>query len=248
MLEINAETRKILRKKVKNLRDKGSIPAVLYGAKVKSTPLKISYNSFKKLYKEAGESTIIKLKIKNYSNDKQSDSNSKEEVKNVLIYDVEKNPVSGKFTHVDFYAVRMDKTITTEVPLVFKGESPAVEVDDGVLVKNIVEVEIEALPINLPHEIEVDISSLKSFDDAIHIKDLSIGEGVKILAEPDEVVASVVPPRSEEELAALEKEVEEVKEVEREGEEEKEVSIAEETEKSEKSDTSSEKLEQKEEK
>ena len=136
--------------------------------------------------------------------------------KNVLIYDVSKDPVTDKFTHIDFYAVRMDKLITTEVPLVFEGESLVVETEDGVLVKNITEVEVEALPTDLPREIKVDISTLRTFDDLIHIKDLRVSEGVKILAEPEEMIASVTPPRSEEELAALEEEVEEkIEEVEK---------------------------------
>jgi large subunit ribosomal protein L25 len=208
MLELNAKIRETLGKKVKSLRKEGIIPAVFYGPKTKSIPLEIDYSEFEKIYKEAGESTVVKLKVK--------DKEKKEEVKNVLIYDVAKNPVSDKFIHIDFYQVRMDKLITTEVSLVFKGESPVVEVEEGVLVKNITEVEVEALPVNLPREIEVDISILETFDDLIYIKDLKVSEGVKILAEPEEVVASVIPPRSEEELAALEEEVEEkVEEVEK---------------------------------
>jgi large subunit ribosomal protein L25 len=203
MIEINAKIRKTLGKKVKTLRKEGIIPAVLYGTKVKSTPLEIDYNEFEKVYKEAGESTIVKLKVEKAD-------------KNVLIYDVSKDPVTDKFTHIDFYAVRMDKLITTEVPLVFEGESLVVETEDGVLVKNITEVEVEALPTDLPREIKVDISTLRTFDDLIHIKDLKVSEGVKILAEPEEMIVSVIPPRSEEELAALEEEVEEkVEEVEK---------------------------------
>jgi len=208
MLEINAKIRETLGKKVKTLRKEGIIPAVLYGEKVKSTPLEIDYNEFEKVYKEAGESTIVKLK-------------TRKEGKNVLIYDVSKDPVTDKFTHIDFYAVRMDKLITTEVPLVFEGESLVVETEDGVLVKNITEVEVEALPTDLPREIKVDISTLRTFDDLIHIKDLKVSEGVKILAEPEEMIVSVIPPRSEEELAALEEKVEEkVEEVEKVEEEE----------------------------
>lgn len=215
MIEINAKIRETLGKKVKTLRKEGIIPAVLYGTKVKSTPLEIDYNEFEKVYKEAGESTIVKLKVKS--------KEKKEESKNVLIYDVSKDPVTDKFTHIDFYAVRMDKLITTEVPLVFEGESLVVETEDGVLVKNITEVEVEALPTDLPREIKVDISTLRTFDDLIHIKDLKVSQGVKILAEPEEMIVSVIPPRSEEELAALEEKVEEkVEEVEKVEEEEEE--------------------------
>lgn len=220
MLELNAKIRETLGKKVKSLRKQGIIPAALYGAKIKSMLLGIDYNEFEKIYEQAGESTIIKLKV-------QSQKSKVSESRNVLIYDVNQEPVTDKFIHIDFYQVRMDKLITVEVPLVFEGESPAVETEDGVLIKNITEVEVEALPANLPHEIKVDISTLKTFEDSIHIKDLKIFEEAKILAEPEEVVVSVIPPRSEEELAALEEEVEEkVEEVEKAGEEE-EPSVAE---------------------
>lgn len=232
MLELNAKTREILGKKVKVLRKKGVIPAVVYGEKVKSMPLEVGYKEFENIYKIGGESTIIKLKIG-------------KEAKNVLIYDVSKDPVSGKFIHVDFYVVRMDKVITAEVHLVFEGESPAVETEEGTLVKNITEVEVEALPANLPSELKVDISVLKTFDDLIHIKDLKVSQDVKILAEPDEVVASVTPPRSEEELAALEEKVEEeVEEVEKVGEDEEEEVVEEEKKEEKKEEKEEEKKEE----
>ena len=159
MLELNAKIREISGKKVKTLRKQGIIPAVLYGAKIKPISLEIDYNEFEKIYKEAGESTILELKIG-------------KELKNVLIYNTSRDPVSDKIIHADFYQVRMDELITTKVPLVFEGSSPAVEIKDGVLVKNITEVEVEALPANLPHEIKVDISILKTLEDLIYIKDL----------------------------------------------------------------------------
>lgn len=225
MLELSAKVRKILGKKVKSLRKKGLIPAVLYGAKVKPIPLEVDYNEFEKLYKEAGESTIIKLKVE--------DSDSKTNEKNVLIHDVVRDPISNKFTHIDFYAIRMDKPITAEIPLVFEGEAPAVKELDGVLVKNIFHLEVKALPANLPRELKVDISSLKTFDDIIHIKDIEVPEGVEILANPDEVVALVTPPRTEEELKALEEETVEEKPEEVEEKEKPEEEAGEEKEKEE---------------
>jgi len=216
--ELKAKVREVLGRKVKTLRKKGIIPAVVYGLKAKSIPLEIDYSEFEKVYKEAGESTVIKLK-------------TGKESKNVLIYDVAMDSVSDKFIHVDFYEVRMDKPITAVVPLVFEGEAPAVKNLEGVLVKNITEIEVEALPANLPHEIKVDISVLKTFDDLIHIKDLKIPDGVKISINPDEIVALVSPPRSDEELKSLEEKVEEkIEEVAKVGEEEKAAEAVEEEE------------------
>ena len=222
--ELKAKVREVLGRKVKTLRKKGIIPAVVYGLKAKSIPLEIDYSEFEKVYKEAGESTVIKLKVK-------SQKSKVDELKNALIYDVAMDSVSDKFIHVDFYEVRMDKPITAVVPLVFEGEAPAVKNLEGVLVKNITEIEVEALPANLPHEIKVDISVLKTFDDLIHIKDLKIPDGVKISINPDEIVALVSPPRSDEELKSLEEKVEEkIEEVAKVGEEEKAAEAVEEEE------------------
>ena len=126
----------------------------------------------------------------------------------MIIYDSQKDPVSEKFTHIDFFQVRMDEKIEKEIELVFVGESPAVKETGGVLVKNLDKVEISCLPADLPSSIEVDISSIKAFDDYIYVKDLKVGRGVEIKVDPETVVALVAPPRSDEELEALEQKVE----------------------------------------
>ena len=120
----------------------------------------------------------------------------------------------------------MDEKIKAKVPFIFIGESPAVKADGGILVRAMQEVEIEALPQDLPKEIKVDISPLRTFEDKIHVKDLVLGGGIKDLAGLDETVALVAPPRSEKELAELEtKPVETVGEVKVAGEEEKEAAL-----------------------
>jgi len=203
-MELNAQIRG---ESLKTLRKKGFIPAVVYGEGEKNISIQVDYHAFRKVLEQAGESTIIQLKIG-------------DEIKNVLIHDVAKDPVSDKFIHVDFYQIRMDKAITTEVPLVFEGESEAVKTLEGTLIKTITEVEVEAMPKDLPHELKVDISVLKTFDDHIKIKDLKLPEGVTLKEDPEEVIASVTPPRTEEELAELEeKPEEEIKEAEKVGEE-----------------------------
>lgn len=209
-IELKAQIRKEIGKGLETLRKKGFIPAIVYGAGQKNVSVQIDYQEFEKVFKIGGESTIIKLKI----GDKD---------KNVLIHDVAKDPVNDKFIHIDFYQVRMDKVITTEVPLAFEGESPAVKNLEGTLIKNITEVEVEALPKDLPHEIKVSIDSLETFDDHIKIKDLKLPAGVKVLVDSGEIIASVTPPRTEEELKELEEKPEEVVEEAEEVEGEKEV-------------------------
>jgi large subunit ribosomal protein L25 len=209
MLEIKALPRQELGRKTNKQRKAGQIPAVIYGHGIKSEPLYVGAKEFSKVYSEAGESALITVEIDNKK-------------RNVLIHDVAKDVLDGGILHVDFYQVRMDEKIKTKVPLVFIGESLAVKAEAGVLVKNMQEVEIEALPKDLPHHLDVDIGALQTFEDRIFIKDLNIFGSIKVLSGSDEIVASVIPPRSEEELAALEEKVEEkVEEVKVVGEEKK---------------------------
>jgi len=212
MLTLSAKIRKELGKKVKNLRKKGIIPAVLYGPKIKGAlPLEIEEKQFEKIYKEAGESTLISLEI----------SDKKQKIP-VLIHEVEGDPLTEKPIHVDFYQPLLEEEIEVKVPLIFEGEAPAVKDLGGTLVKNISEVEVKALPQNLPHEIKVNIQSLKTFEDNILIKDLIIPREVKILKNPEEIVANVAPPEKvEEELVKpIEEKVEEVEVVEEKGKKE----------------------------
>ena len=199
MLELLSKLREETGAKNKQVREQGFIPAILYGYKINNLNLSVNYMDFEKTYKKAGESTLIKLKIKG----------DKKEERTVLIYDVAKDPVTGKFIHIDFNQVRMDQKTTVEVSLVFIGKSEAVERDRGVLVKSIQAVEVEALPQDFPNEIEVDISVLKTFDDSICIKNLKVSDKVKLIADPEEVVASVMPSRTDEELEKLEEAPEE---------------------------------------
>jgi large subunit ribosomal protein L25 len=208
---LEAKKRSELGKKVKTLRKSGFIPAVIYGYKTNNTPLTITKKDFREAFDKAGTSAIVDLKI------------DKDPIQKVLIHEPQIDPVSGEPIHIDFYKVRMDQKIKTEIPLVFIGESAAVKELEGSLVTNKDSVEIECLPNDLISEIKVDISPLKTFEDSIHIKDIEIPETISILNDPEETVALVEEPRSEEELAELEEAVsEDIEEVKVEGEEEKE--------------------------
>lgn len=196
-ISLAAKTRKEIGKKLNLLRQENKIPAILYGHNIKPHPLFVDKFAFSKVFKIAGESSIIELLI----DDKEK--------KNVLIKDIQKNPRSDEFLHIDFYQVKLTERIKAKVPLVFFGEALAVKEKGGVLVKNIDEIEVEALPSDLPKEIRVDISSLKDFSDVIRIKDIDISAVVKVLTKQEEIVATTTPPRSEEELKKLEEKVEE---------------------------------------
>jgi large subunit ribosomal protein L25 len=206
-----AKKRQALGKKVKILRHQGLIPAVVYGYKTNNLPLTIVKKDFRQAFNRAGTSAIVDLAI------------DKEPIQKVLIHEPQIDPVTNEPIHVDFYKVRMDQKIKTEIPLIFIGESAAVKELEGSLVTNKDHLEIECLPNDLIQEIKVDISSLKTFEDSIQVKDLEVPKTITVLNDPDETVALVEEPRTEEELAELEEAVsEEVEEVEVEGEKEKE--------------------------
>jgi large subunit ribosomal protein L25 len=221
MLSLSAKIRKDLGgKKVKALRKKGIIPAILYGPGIKNLPLEIDSKEFEKILREAGESSLIKLQI--------GDEKMRNKEFTVLIHEIEKDPLTLKPIHIDFYQPKLKEEVEVLVPLIFEGESKAVKELGGTLVKNISEVRVKALPLNLPKEIKVSIEKLRTFEDEIFVSDLKLPEGVKILKDPREIVAFAAPPEKvEEELAKpVEEKVEEVEKVvekkeEEEGEETK---------------------------
>jgi len=167
-------------KKDKNNRE--SIPGVLYGSEVENTLIRVNSKEFNKVLEEAGESTLVSLELKE-GKDKHS----------VLIHEVQKHPMTGNPIHVDFYQPNLKEEIEVTVDLVFEGNPPAVKELGGTLVKNISEVEVRALPTNLPNEIIINVESLKTFDDVITIADIKVSKDIKILRDPEEIVALVTP-------------------------------------------------------
>jgi large subunit ribosomal protein L25 len=188
---------------VRALRRNGIIPGILYGHKISNVAVSVPSPDFMKVFSAAGENTLIDLELEGG------------EIRTVLIHDVAEDPISHHPLHVDFFAVRLDEKIKTEVPLVFAGDSPAVKELLGTLIKTMHALEVESLPADIPRELTVDISGLKTFDDHMLVKDIEVPDGVEVLTAPDEIVASVQPPRSEEELEELkEAVVEDVTQVE----------------------------------
>ena len=192
---ITARTRDVFGKKLASSRKSGDLPAIVYGQQKDNEPVFLNAHEFTRIFSQAGQNTIIELKI---DQDKSS---------NVLIQDVERHPVTNDITHADLLRLNMSQSIKTQVPLSFTGEAPAVYQLEGTLLTNIEEVEVETLPAKLPANIEVDISGLDDFEKSIHIKDLEVPEGVEILVDPDELICKVEPPRSQEEIDALDEEI-----------------------------------------
>lgn len=175
----------------KAVRAAGSIPAVLYGSGLPASQhVAVPALVFSRLYKDAGESTLIDLVVENDATHK------------VLIQDVQHDPLSDAVTHIDFYQVDMTKKIKTEITLAFTGVAPAVKELGGTLVKIMQTVHVECLPGALVHEIAVDLSSLVNFEAAIHVKDIPVPKDMIIIDRLEDTVAKVDAPRSEEQIEA----------------------------------------------
>ncbi|MCX6717669.1 MAG: 50S ribosomal protein L25 [Candidatus Taylorbacteria bacterium] len=166
------------------IRKAGKMPAVFYGKKEASTPIMLSYAIFEKTLKEAGESTILHLEGDGIDVD-------------VLIHEVDLNSVTDKPRHADFYAIEKGKKLEIKIPLEFIGVAPAVKDLGGILVKVMHEIEISALPKDLPQKLEVDISSLVAFDSVLTAKDIKLPEGVELKVKLEDIIASIYEPKEE---------------------------------------------------
>ncbi len=170
--------------KLETLRKEGILPAVFYGRMEKSTPISISEKDFVKIWKKAGETSVIILK--DGADEHQA-----------LIHEVDLDPVKSTPRHADFYVIEKGKKLKLRIPVDFVGVSEAVKSLGGILVKVLHEVEIEALPKDLPQRITVDISSLSTLESVITADSIKLGEGVTLIAKPDEVVASIAVAKEE---------------------------------------------------
>src|SRR3989344_1514930 len=172
--------------KVDALRKSGEIPAVFYGLGKDTTSISVGTVPFKKVWREAGESSAVKINMTDGDID-------------VLIHEVQVDPVTDEPIHADFLAIDMKKKIEVKVPLEFEGVSNAVKNGIGNLVKVLYEIEIEALPKDLPHNLVVDVSKLETLEDNIVVSDIKLPEGVVAITAGTDVVASVVAQVEEKE-------------------------------------------------
>ncbi len=179
-------------REISEKKEKGNyIPAILYGPKIKNLPLVVLDKEFMKIFKQAGESTLINLEVEGQKNKFL-----------VLIHDFQSDALSHQITHIDFYQPDLEKKVIAHLPLIIEGESPAVKNLGATIVQNINEVEVRALPLNLPRDIKINIAGLNAFEDVIRVEDLIIPEGVEVLKDPQGILITVSPPQKvEEDLA-----------------------------------------------
>jgi large subunit ribosomal protein L25 len=202
---LNASSRKDTKKKAKQLRNEGMVPAVLYGQGVKTSMLEIKKIEFDKIFEFSGFSNLIDLSI-----------DKKEPIKS-LVKDIQEDPVKGSVIHVDLVTVDMKKKIEVEIPLNFIGDSPAVKELGGTLIKSIENLPVRCLPSDIVEHLDVDISVLKTFEDNIHVSDVKLPENYEVTGDLNDQVAGVLEPRTIEEDEEVQPEGEEG-DVETEGE------------------------------
>ena len=187
---MNATLRELRGRATEALRAEGAVPAVVYGFGTEPTNIQVDRNAFLKVLAAAGSSTVVDLVVG-------------EKSFQVLIGEVQRNALNDFVTHIDFRAVDPNRKIEAKIPLVLVGLAPAVKELGGTLLQSLEEVEVISLPNALVHEISIDVSRLATFEDVIRVSDIVAPEGVEITTDGEVAIASVQPPRSEEELASL---------------------------------------------
>lgn len=187
---LKAEARKVAGRKVKNLRKEGILPGNISGKKIKSESIQVNLKDFSKVYEEVGETGLVSLEIG-------------KEKKPVLIHNLQMQPVTDQPIHVDFLQVDLKEKVTAEVPVELIGESPAEKQGLGTVVLMLNEIEVEALPGDLPEKFEIDRSTLTEVDQLVKVGDLKIDKAkVEIKTDAEEIVVKVEPPQKEEVVVA----------------------------------------------
>lgn len=191
--QIKAEVRTVLGRKVKHIRKEGLMPATVYGHKFETMSIQFNMAELEKLYNEVGESGLVELMVG-------------EQNLPILFRNPQYSAVKGDIIHIDCYKVNLKEKITATVPIELIGESQAVK-EGNMLVEITNEVEVEALPTDLPEAIEIDISVLNAIDDMIIVGDIKLDEKVEMVTAPEQVIVKIEEPRAEEVIEAPEAEV-----------------------------------------
>ena len=187
-VELTAESRALVGKRVKHLRAAGMVPAVMYGHGFDPVSLQIDRVVLTRFLSQVGGSQLINIRVAD-----------RDQTEMALIRDVQRDVLTGTPIHVDFYRVQMTERLTTEIPLELVGESPVVEAKEGILLQGLSSIEVECLPGDLVDAIRVDISGLVEVDMGISVADLTVPDAIDVLTDPEEMVVRVVYLEEEEE-------------------------------------------------
>jgi large subunit ribosomal protein L25 len=198
--ELKVSHRDTLGKKVRFLRREGLTPVNIYGPNIESLSLQAETPLIKRLIARVGRNALVALKV-----------DAAKKPRMVMIRDIQRDPLTREILHVGFFQVEMTHKVRAEVPLLFLGEAPAAKSSRAMLIENLTTLHVEALPADLPRNIEVDLSVLEEIEQAIHVRDIAVDEAVEVLTDPDQVVARVMESKFEklvEEIAEVAAEVE----------------------------------------
>lgn len=190
-LEIAVAARDVYGKQNKRLRTTGVVPGVLFGKSTGSIPVQVDAKALELLYHRAGRTSVVSVSVDGGR------------PTSAIIKGIQRNPLTGKALHVDLFAVDLTQEMQAEIPLAFVGTSPVVEMEGAILLESLDRLKVRALPADLPHAINVDLSALVDMDSTIHVRDLVVEGKVTVLNDPDELVAKVTPPREEEVVAPV---------------------------------------------
>lgn len=193
-ITLTATLRDLVGRKTDALRQSGSVPCVVYGFGTEPTSITVDRNAFVKVYAAAGSSTVVDLAVG-------------DKVLQVLVSAIQRNPLNDFVTHIDFRAVDPNQKIEAEIRLELIGEAHAAKALGGTLLQSLESLEVKSLPSALVSHIDVDVSALKTFDDVIRVSDIVVPAGIEVITDAEMAVASVQPPRSEEEMASLDEAV-----------------------------------------
>lgn len=185
-IELKATKREALGKKVKALRRQGITPVHLFGHGIESLSLQCDAVELRQVMARAGRTRLVNLTVDN-----------EKAPRNIVIREVQTDPLIGASLHVDFYEVRMTETVKVEVPIVLVGEAPALKLKENILAQELNSLDVECLPAQIPTSINVDISSLTAAEQAIRVKDITMGEGIVILNDPEVLVVKITVQHEE---------------------------------------------------
>lgn len=183
-VKLNAEHRTVLGKKVRHLRRDGILPANIYGHQLESVAVQVDAREMEKALKAHGATTLYRLVIA-----------PEGEEETVIVRHITRQPATNVIQHIDFFHVRMSEPMRAKVPIRIVGESPAVKLNDGVLIQLLDYAEVEALPAELPEALELDISDIVELNTSLHASALKVTRMVTLLTPEDEIVVSVHAPR-----------------------------------------------------
>jgi large subunit ribosomal protein L25 len=185
-LEIAVSARDVYGKQNKRLRTTGVVPGVLFGKSTGSIAVQLDGKELDALYRQAGRTSVVKVSVDGG------------QPTSAIIKSIQRNPLTGKALHVDLFAVDLTQEMLADIPLIFTGTAPVVEMEGAILFTALDHLKVKGLPGDLPHEIEVGLGPLVDLEATIHVRDLVVDSKVTVVNDPDDLVAKVSPPREEE--------------------------------------------------